>query len=83
MWKKIKDSKWLYVVLSLLMAAVLWIYVVREANPSIERSIANIPHHLYRNGNSGSSQSDYLGGCGADHDISAGGEVGCICQAEP
>ena len=43
MWKKIKDSKWLYVVLSLLMASVLWIYVVKEANPTEKRSITNIP----------------------------------------
>lgn len=43
MWKKIKDSKWSYVVLSILMAIILWAYVVKEANPSIKRNISGIP----------------------------------------
>ena len=33
MGKKITDSRWFYVVISLLMAFVLWIYVGKEANP--------------------------------------------------
>ena len=30
---KIKDSKWIYVVLSLLFAVVLWFYVTTTVNP--------------------------------------------------
>lgn len=43
MWKKIKESKWLYVVLSILLAVILWAYVVKEGDPSIERDISGIP----------------------------------------
>lgn len=35
MWKKITDSKWFYIVVSLLLAFVLWLYVGKEANPSV------------------------------------------------
>lgn len=42
MFKKIKNSKWLYVVLSILMAIILWGYVIREANPDQTKTIKNI-----------------------------------------
>ncbi|MEG1720121.1 MAG: hypothetical protein RR281_00300 [Pseudoflavonifractor sp.] len=38
-----KDSKWLYVVLSVFMAILLWGYVIREANPDQTRTITDIP----------------------------------------
>lgn len=43
MFKKIKDSKWLYVVLSVLMSIILWGYVIKEANPDQNKTIKNIP----------------------------------------
>ena len=83
MWKKIKDSKWLYVVLSLLMASVLWIYVVKEANPSIERSIANIP--ITFTGTEILAARNLIISEGADQtmtlDLEAKSDV--FCQAEP
>jgi YbbR domain-containing protein len=33
MWKRITESKWFYIVLSILLAFILWIYVGKEANP--------------------------------------------------
>ena len=33
MGKKITDSRWFYIIVSLLLAFVLWIYVGKEANP--------------------------------------------------
>ena len=33
MWKRITESKWFYIVLSVLLAFILWIYVGKEANP--------------------------------------------------
>lgn len=43
MWNKVKNSKWLYVLLSILMAVILWAYVVKEADPPINRDITGIP----------------------------------------
>lgn len=43
MWKKIRDSKWFYVVLSILMSAVLWVYVVNVVNPDKPKTIDGIP----------------------------------------
>lgn len=43
MFKKIKDSKWLYVVLSILMSIILWGYVIKIANPDQSRTIREIP----------------------------------------
>ena len=43
MWKKLKDSRTFYIVLSLLLAFIIWGYVVSEVNPTKEQSISNIP----------------------------------------
>lgn len=43
MFKKIKDSKWLYVVLSVLMAIILWSYIIKDVNPEQTKTIDNIP----------------------------------------
>lgn len=43
MFKKIKDSKWLYAVLSILMAIILWSYVIRVENPDQNKTIRGIP----------------------------------------
>lgn len=43
MWNKIKNSKWLYVLLSILMAVILWAYVVKEADPDLTKDVAGIP----------------------------------------
>jgi len=43
MWKKLKDSKLFYIVLSVLMAFILWAYVVNEVNPSKEQTLTNLP----------------------------------------
>ena len=42
MWKKITDSKWFYIVVSLLLAFVLWLYVGKEANPSVAAPVRGI-----------------------------------------
>ena len=43
MWKKLKDSKTFYIVLSILMAFILWGYVVNEVNPPKEQTLAGLP----------------------------------------
>lgn len=43
MWNKIKESKWLYMAIAFLMAVIMWGYVYVEADPAINREIANIP----------------------------------------
>ena len=42
MWKKITDSKWFYIVVSLLLTFVLWLYVGKEANPSVAAPVRGI-----------------------------------------
>ncbi len=42
MWKNITDSKWFYVIVSLLLAFILWIYVGKEANPVKTDSLRGI-----------------------------------------
>ena len=37
MWKKLTDSKTFYIVLSLVVAFVLWLYVGSEVNPDTDR----------------------------------------------
>lgn len=43
MFKKITDSKWFYVALSILMSIILWGYVIWDSNPDKSKTIANIP----------------------------------------
>lgn len=43
MWNKLKESKSFYIILSLLLAVLLWAYVVSEANPSKEQALADLP----------------------------------------
>ena len=43
MWKKIKESKTFYVVLSILLSVLIWSYVVGEVNPTHEQTITGIP----------------------------------------
>jgi YbbR domain-containing protein len=43
MFKKIADSKWFYVVLSILMSIMLWGYVIRDLNPDQTKKIDRIP----------------------------------------
>ncbi len=43
MWKKLKESKWVYMALSFLIAVALWGYVYQEADPAVNRTISNIP----------------------------------------
>ncbi|MEG2119115.1 MAG: CdaR family protein, partial [Pseudoflavonifractor sp.] len=38
-----KDSKWLYVVLSIAMAVILWGYVIKAENPDQTRTVSGIP----------------------------------------
>ena len=42
MVKKITDSKWFYILVSILMAFVLWIYVGKEANPLTTGTLRNV-----------------------------------------
>ena len=42
MVKKITDSKWFYILVSLLLAFALWIYVGKEANPVTTGSIRSV-----------------------------------------
>ena len=42
MWKKITDSKSFYMVLSLLLSFVLWLYVGGAVNPESTNTIRNI-----------------------------------------
>lgn len=41
--KKLTDSKWFYVAVSLLLAFILWVYVGKEANPITTDKINDIP----------------------------------------
>jgi len=43
MGKKIRDSKWLYMVLSLLLAVILWMYVMTDLNPEDTKTLYNVP----------------------------------------
>lgn len=43
MGKKIRDSKWLYMVLSLFLAIVLWRYVTNDLNPTQTDTLTNVP----------------------------------------
>lgn len=43
MFKKITDSKWFYVALSILMSIILWSYVIRDLNPDQSKTIDQIP----------------------------------------
>lgn len=43
MWKKITESRWLYVVLSVLMSVLLWGFVRNELNPDQPKTIYDIP----------------------------------------
>ncbi len=42
MVRKITDSKWFYILVSVLLAFALWIYVGKEANPITTGSIRNV-----------------------------------------
>ena len=42
MGKKILNSKWIYVILSVLLAFVLWLYVGREANPEVTNTLSHV-----------------------------------------
>lgn len=42
MVKKITDSRWFYILVSLLMAFVLWVYVGKEANPMTTGTLRNV-----------------------------------------
>lgn len=39
---KLRESKWIYILLSLLIAAILWLYVGKEADPVKTQSFSNI-----------------------------------------
>lgn len=39
---KLRESKWLYILLSILIAAILWLYVGKEADPVKTQSFSNI-----------------------------------------
>lgn len=43
MWKKLTNSKVFYIILSVLMAIVLWGYVVNEVNPSKDVHLGGLP----------------------------------------
>ena len=43
MWKKIIDSRWLYMVLSLFLAIVLWRYVTNDLNPTQTDTLTSVP----------------------------------------
>ena len=43
MWKKITESRWLYVVLSVLMSVLLWGFVRNEQNQDQPKTIYDIP----------------------------------------
>lgn len=42
MEKKITDSRWFYVIISILLAFILWIYVGKEANPIRTSTLSNV-----------------------------------------
>ena len=42
MMKKITDSRWFYILVSILMAFVLWVYVGKDANPITTSTIRNV-----------------------------------------
>ena len=42
MGKKILDSRWLYAILSVLLAFVLWFYVGQEANPEVTNTLGHV-----------------------------------------
>ena len=42
MWKKITDSRWFYIVVSLLLAFILWLYVGNVANPNQSGSLRGV-----------------------------------------
>ena len=42
MGKKITDSRWFYIVVSLLLSFVLWIYVGKEANPLKTNTLSGV-----------------------------------------
>lgn len=42
MWKKITNSRGFYIVISVLLAFILWIYVVNEANPTGSATLRNV-----------------------------------------
>ena len=42
MWKKISDSRWFYIVVSLLLAFVLWLYVSNDVNPIDTGTLRNV-----------------------------------------
>ena len=47
--KKLFDSNWFIITLSVLVAVVLWIYVVYEISPTFETTIKNVPINYVRN----------------------------------
>lgn len=42
MGKKITDSKWFYIVISILLAFILWVYVGKEVNPPVTNTLSNV-----------------------------------------
>lgn len=48
MWNKIKDSKGLYIVISIVAAVLLWMYVDLTVRPDVHQTIHNIPVTFYR-----------------------------------
>lgn len=47
MWNKIKESKGLYIVISVIAAVVLWMYVDLTVEPDVHKTIRNIPVTFY------------------------------------
>ena len=43
MEKKTRDNKWPYILLSLLLAVVLWMYVITDLNPDDTKTLYNVP----------------------------------------
>jgi YbbR domain-containing protein len=46
--KKLFDSNWFTITLSVLVALILWIYVVYEISPTFETTIKNVPINFVR-----------------------------------
>ena len=46
--KKLFDSNWFTITLSVLAALIIWIYVVYEINPTFETTIKNVPVNYVR-----------------------------------
>lgn len=46
MMERLKESKWVYILISILLALVFWLYVRAEVNPSGTITLRNVPVQL-------------------------------------